>query len=81
METQLMAEKNNINSKVIGSLLIGFLSLIGLLLVQEGSLLSIIGILFGIVGLIEIKQQRQKGIVIAILGLVLNCIGLVSYII
>ena len=81
METHIISESDGMNGKVIGSLLIGIVSLFGIFLVQQGSLLSLVGLLLASVGLIEIKQRSQKGYVIALLGLVLNSIGILSFII
>ena len=66
------------NGFAIGSLIIGCLSIIGLIFSQDGRLLSIMGILLGIIGLKEVKQFKQKGTKLALVGIILNCIGLVG---
>ena len=66
------------NGFAVGSLIIGCLSIIGLILSQDGRLLSIMGILLGIIGLKEVKQFKQKGTKLALVGIIFNSIGLIG---
>jgi hypothetical protein len=70
-------EPKKINGKALGSLLIGLISIAGMLMVGEGTLLSIAGLIFGLIGLRETKLQ-QGGYLAAVLGIICNGIGIIS---
>lgn len=78
LETQNNTDKKDTNGYAIGSLLIGMVSIIGIFLVAKGSILSVVGLLLGITGLRETKKLRQKGIQLAVVGIIFNCLGIVS---
>ena len=42
---------------------------------EEGSILSIAGLLLGIIGIREIKQFKQNGRKVALAGIIYNCLG------
>ena len=66
------------NGKAIGSLIIGILSILGLILIEGGTFLSVGGLLLGMIGLRETKQLKQNGGKLAIAGVICNCFGIVS---
>ena len=66
------------NGFAIWSLIIGCVSITGLIFSQDGRILSIMGILQGIIGLKEAKQFKQKGIKLALVGIIFNSIGLIG---
>ncbi|WP_456276131.1 DUF4190 domain-containing protein [Bacillus sp. AK128] len=69
------------NGKAIGSLLIGIVSIFGLIFVEEGTLLSIVGLMLGVISLKETKQFKQIGRKIALVGIAFNLIGLISIVV
>lgn len=76
--TQKNPDKKDTNGKAVGSLLIGIGSIIGIFLVGNGAILSVAGLLLGIIGLRETNKLRQKGIKLAMVGIISNCLGIVS---
>ncbi len=78
LETQRNPDKQDMNKEAIGSLLIGIVSMIGIFLVGNGTVLSAAGLLLGVLSLREAKKLRQKGAKLAAAGLILNCLGIVS---
>ncbi|MGM0845670.1 MAG: DUF4190 domain-containing protein [Bacillota bacterium] len=79
MDSQSL-EKNT-NGKALGSLLMGIIAIAGLFFFKEGTILSIVGIVLGIISNKEIKQYEQKGSKLALVGMVFSLIGLVSFIV
>lgn len=62
----------------MGSLLLGLVSIIGILFVGQGSFLSIAGILLGFIGVREINSFNQNGKGLAIIGMILNFVDIFS---
>ncbi|WP_223068659.1 DUF4190 domain-containing protein [Paenibacillus caui] len=78
METQIIPENKGTNGKAVGSLLIGILSIFGIVIIGNGAVLSLAGLLLGILGLRETKKLRQKGRKLAVAGIIFNCLAIVS---
>ncbi|MFN7249893.1 MAG: hypothetical protein ACK4M9_03790 [Anaerobacillus sp.] len=70
-----------VNNKAAGSLGIGILTIIGLFLFKEGSLLSIVGLLLGVISLKETKKYKEKGRSLGLIGIVCNLIGFIGFVI
>jgi hypothetical protein len=66
------------NGKALGTLILGIISILGLIFIKEGTLLSIAGLLLGIISLKEIKQYKQIGRKLALVGIVFNLIGFIG---
>ena len=67
------------NGKALGTLMfLGIISILGLIFIKEGTLLSIAGLLLGIISLKEIKQFKQIGRKLALVGIVFNLIGFIG---
>lgn len=69
-------KRNFTNGKAIGSLIIGILSILGFFLMKDGTILSVAGLLLGIMGLREAKKLKQNGQGHAKAGMICN--GLAS---
>ncbi|SDN39061.1 DUF4190 domain-containing protein [Bacillus sp. OK048] len=78
LKTQVIPENKGTNGKAVGSLLIGILSIFGIFFIGYGAILSVAGLLLGIIGLRETKKLRQKGRNIAMVGIIFNCLGIFS---
>ncbi|MFS0874302.1 hypothetical protein [Paenibacillus xylanilyticus] len=78
LETHKISDKRHTNKIALGSLLIGIISIIGIVLVGYGAILSVAGILLGVLSLKETKQMRQREIIIIVVGFILNSLGIVS---
>lgn len=61
LDTQDIQEIKVTNGKAIGSLIIGIVSILGLILIEGGTILSVVGLLLGMIGLRETKQLKQNG--------------------
>jgi uncharacterized membrane protein len=72
------ATEKVVNNKAAASLVIGVLTIIGLFVFEEGTLLSIVGLLLGVISLKETKQYKGKGRKLALVGIVFNLIGLIG---
>jgi uncharacterized membrane protein len=79
-DLNIFTETRRINGKAVGSLLIGLISIAGIMLVGEGAVLSLAGLILGFTGLRETKQGEQTGFRAAAAGLILNAIGIISLI-
>ena len=66
------------NGKALGTLILGIISILGLIFIKEGTLLSIAGLLLGIISLKEIKQFKQMGRKLVLVGIVFNLIGFIG---
>ena len=80
LDTQDIQEIKVTNGKAIGSLIIGIVSILGLILKEGGTILSVAGLLLGMIGLRETKQLKQNGGKFAIAGIICNCLGIFSFI-
>ncbi len=76
MNNQGDVENKGINGKAIGSLIIGIISILGFILIEGDSILSIAGLLLGIIGIREIKKFKQNGRSLALTGVIFNCFGI-----
>jgi hypothetical protein len=68
------------NGKAIGSLIIGMISIFGLIFIEEGTLLSIAGLILGIMSLKETKPFKEIGSKLAMGGILLNFIGFIGFV-
>ena len=66
------------NGKALGTLILGIISILGLIFIKEGTHLSIAGLLLGIISLKEIKQFKQMGRKLALVGIAFNLIGFIG---
>lgn len=71
-------EKNTVG-KAIGSLILGLISIFGLMFIQEGTALCIAGLILGIDSLNE-TIVNQLGRKLSLVGIVFNLIGLIGFI-
>ena len=62
LNTQDIQEIKVTNGKAIGSLIISILSILGLILIEGGTFLSVGGLLLGMIGLRETQQLKQNGV-------------------
>ncbi|OIJ20145.1 hypothetical protein BKP45_10185 [Anaerobacillus alkalidiazotrophicus] len=67
-----------VNGKIIASFVFGILTIIGLVFFEEGTLLSIVGIMLGVIGLKETKQYEHKGSKLALVSIGFNLIGFIG---
>lgn len=74
---KIIPEKKGINGKAVGSVLIGIVSILGIILVGDGSALGAAGLLLGLFALREIKSLGQQGRGLAVFGVILNFISIV----
>ncbi|WP_019156253.1 hypothetical protein [Robertmurraya massiliosenegalensis] len=70
---------NNIQGKLIGSLGIGVLSVLGLMIFEGTTALSIVGILFALLLLKEVSQLTSLQKTLLALAFLLNGIGLITF--
>lgn len=75
LNSQGIQEVKGTNGKAIGSLIIGLVSILGLIFIDGGTILSVAGLLLGMIGLRETKQLKQNGGKFAIAGIICNCLG------
>ncbi|SES44652.1 DUF4190 domain-containing protein [Psychrobacillus sp. OK032] len=78
MDAQETQEIKVTNGKAMGSLIIGIVSILGIILLEGGLILSVLGLLLGMIGLRETKQLKQNGSKFAIAGIICNCLGVFS---
>lgn len=78
MNNQDIHEIQVTNGKAIGSVLIGIVSILGFILLERGTVLSLAGLFLGLIGLKETKQFNQTGGKLAIAGILFNCFGVVT---
>ncbi|WP_186577002.1 hypothetical protein [Aquibacillus kalidii] len=71
---------NSINKKAIGSFMIGMIAIFGLIFIKEGTILSLVGLLIGVISLKEGKQLNQRGAILALVGITFNVIGCIGFI-
>ncbi|ERN53861.1 DUF4190 domain-containing protein [Alkalihalophilus marmarensis] len=67
------------NGKALGSFLTGISAIIGLFFFKEGTILSIVGLMLGVIGLKEIKRYEQKGNKLALVGTFFSLIGFIGF--
>ncbi len=72
--------KKTTNGKAIGSLIIGIIAILGLIFFQEGTLLSIAGLILGIMSLKETKPFKEIGSKLVMGGILLNFIGFIGFV-
>ncbi|WP_226669636.1 hypothetical protein [Metabacillus litoralis] len=73
------SKKNN-NVNAILSLIIGIISIFGLIFIKEGTLLSIAGLILGVMSLKE-TNVKLLGEKLSLVGIVFNLIGFTGLII
>ena len=78
LNTKDIEEIKVTNGKALGSLIIGIVSILGLILLEGGTILSVVGLLLGMIGIRETKQLKQNGGKFAVAGIICNCLGIVS---
>lgn len=61
LNTYITLENKNTNGKAIGSFILGLIAIFGIPFIDKGRFLSIVGLLLGIIGVIEIKKFEQNG--------------------
>lgn len=71
-----VADKSNVNTKAIVSLVLGILSIIFMIVSLLGIALAIIGIVFGTIASSEIKRYNQAGKKMATAGIICSIFGI-----
>lgn len=71
--------EKNTNGIAIGSFMIGIISIFGLIFIQEGTALSIAGLILGVFSLKE-TQARLVSRKLGLIGIAFNLIGFIGFI-